>query len=61
MTVFGTPDRLAGFGDVAPVPRDSGKISDNLRRPQRYNRRLQRVFYTSALFSVRRCEESRRF
>ncbi|WP_327328760.1 IS110 family transposase (plasmid) [Streptomyces sp. NBC_01210] len=61
MSVFGTPDRLAGFGGVAPAPRDSGKISGNLRRPQRYNRRLQRVFYTSALFSIRRCEESRRF
>ncbi|GHI25776.1 hypothetical protein Shyd_71470 [Streptomyces hydrogenans] len=24
---LGTPDRLAGFGGVAPVPRDSGKIS----------------------------------
>ena len=61
MSAFGTPDRLAGFGGVAPVPRDSGKISGNLRRPQRYSRRLQRVFYTSALFSIRRCEESRRF
>ncbi|WP_329449377.1 IS110 family transposase (plasmid) [Streptomyces sp. NBC_01426] len=61
MAAFGTPDRLAGFGGVAPVPRDSGKISGNLRRPQRYNRRLQRVFYTSALFSIRRSEESRRF
>ncbi|MFJ6785306.1 IS110 family transposase [Streptomyces yangpuensis] len=61
MAVFGTPDRLAGFGGVAPVPRDSGKISGNLRRPQRYNRRLQRVLYTSALFSIRRSEESRRF
>ncbi|MGX9889332.1 IS110 family RNA-guided transposase [Streptomyces sp. NPDC002276] len=61
MSAFGTPDRLAGFGGVAPVPRDSGKISGNLRRPQRYSRRLQRVFYTSALFSIRRCDESRRF
>ena len=61
MAVFGTADRLAGFGGVAPVPRDSGKISGNLRRPQRYNRRLQRVFYTSALFSIRHCDESRRF
>jgi transposase len=61
MAIFGTPDRLAGFGGVAPAPRDSGKISGNLRRPQRYNRRLQRVFYTSALFSIRRCEESRQF
>lgn len=61
MTTFGTPDRLAAFGGVAPVPRDSGKISGNLRRPQRYNRRLQRVLYTSALFSIRHSEESRRF
>ncbi|MFI2373335.1 IS110 family transposase [Streptomyces sp. NPDC018833] len=61
MAVFGTSDRLAGFGGVAPAPRDSGKISGNLRRPQRYNRRLQRVLYTSALFSIRRSEESRRF
>ncbi|WP_332874976.1 transposase [Streptomyces geranii] len=61
MSFFGTPDRLAGFGGVAPVPRDSGKISGNLRRPRRYNRRLQRVFYTSALFSIRHCEDSRRF
>ncbi|MEH0542912.1 IS110 family transposase [Streptomyces sp. B21-105] len=61
MSLFGTADRLAGFGGVAPVPRDSGKISGNLRRPRRYNRRLQRVFYISALFSIRHCEDSRRF
>ncbi|MFF1768054.1 transposase [Streptomyces sp. NPDC058249] len=60
MTV-GTADRLAGFGGVAPVPRDSGKISGNLRRPQRDDRRLQRVFYTSALFSIRHRDESRQF
>jgi transposase len=60
MSLFGTPDRFAGFG-VAPVPRDSGKSSGKLRRPRRYNRRLQRVFYVSALFSIRHCEESRRF
>jgi len=59
LNVFGTPDRLASPGGVAPAPRNSGKINGNLRRPQRYNRRLQRVFYTSALFSIYRCEESR--
>ncbi|MGW7427619.1 IS110 family transposase [Streptomyces sp. NPDC054813] len=61
MTAFGTADHLAGFGGVAPVPRDSGKISGKLRRPQRYNRRLQRVFYISALFSIRHCDEPRQF
>lgn len=58
---LGTADRLVGFGGVAPVPRDSGKISGNLRRPPRYNRRLQRVFYISALFNIRHCPESRGF
>ncbi|MFJ3890944.1 IS110 family RNA-guided transposase [Streptomyces rubrogriseus] len=48
---FPTADRLAAFGGVAPAPHDSGKTSGNLRRPQRYHRRLQRVFYTSALVS----------
>lgn len=61
MSAFGTSDRLADFGGVAPVLRDSGKISGSLRRPQRYSRGLQRVFYTSALFSIRGCEEFRRF
>ncbi|WP_406409315.1 IS110 family transposase [Streptomyces sp. NBC_01643] len=61
MTAFGTPDRLAGFAGVAPAPRDSGKISGNLHRPKRYSRGLQRVFYTSALISIRCCDESRRF
>jgi hypothetical protein len=44
-----------------PVTRGSGKISGNLRRPSRYNRRLQRVLCISALFSIRYCENSRRF
>ncbi|MGI5509139.1 IS110 family transposase [Streptomyces sp. CA-106131] len=61
MTAFDSPDRLAGFAGVAPAPRDSGKISGNLHRPRRYSRRLQRVFYTSALISIRCCDESRRF
>jgi transposase len=61
MTAFSTPDRLAGFAGVAPAPRDSGKITGNLHRPKRYSRGLQRVFYTSALISIRCCEESRRF
>ncbi|MFC8248620.1 IS110 family RNA-guided transposase, partial [Streptomyces chartreusis] len=61
MDAFDTADRLAGFAGVAPAARDSGKISGNLHRPKRYSRRLQRVFYTSALISIRCCDESRRF
>jgi transposase len=51
LDAFSTADRLAAFGGVAPAPHDSGKTSGNLRRPQRYHRRLQHVFYTSALVS----------
>jgi transposase len=61
MDAFDSADRLAGFAGVAPASRDSGKISGNLHRPKRYSRRLQRVFYTSALISIRCCDESRRF
>lgn len=61
MTAFGSADRLASLAGVAPVPRDSGRVSGNLHRPQRYHRGLQRVFYTSALISVRCNPDSRRF
>jgi transposase len=61
MSRYGSADRLASFAGVAPVPRDSGNVSGNLHRPRRYHRGLQRVFYTSALISIRCCEESRRF
>jgi transposase len=61
LDAFANADRLAGLAGVAPVARDSGKISGNLHRPTRYSRRLQRVFYTSALISIRCCDESRRF
>jgi len=61
MTAFGSADRLASFAGVAPVPRDSGRISGNLHRPQRYHRGLQRVFYTSALISIPCNPQSRRF
>jgi transposase len=61
MAAFGSADRLASFAGVAPVPRDSGRVSGNLHRPQRYHRGLQRVFYTSAMISIRCSPESRRF
>ncbi|WP_369242465.1 IS110 family transposase [Streptomyces sp. R21] len=61
LDAFPTPDRLAAFAGVAPAPRDSGQVSGNLRRPQRYHRRQQRVFYTSALISIRCDPNSRRF
>ncbi|MGW6603279.1 IS110 family transposase [Streptomyces sp. NPDC055036] len=61
MSRYGTADRLASLAGLAPVPRDSGNVSGNLHRPRRYHRGLQRVFYTSALISIRNCDASRRF
>ena len=61
MAWFETPDRLAGVAGLAPAPRDSGRVSGNHHRPQRFHRGLQRVFYMSAQSSIRGCEESRRF
>lgn len=61
LDAFPTADRLAAFASVSPAPKDSGKVSGNLHRPQRYHRRLQRVFYTSALISVQRDPNSRAF
>ncbi|MFE4336218.1 transposase [Streptomyces sp. NPDC056831] len=58
---YGAADRLASLAGVAPVPRESGNISGNLHRPRRHHRGLQRVFYTSALISIRNCDASRRF
>ncbi|MGB5952642.1 MAG: transposase [Ornithinimicrobium sp.] len=40
---FDTVDRLACVAGLAPVPRDSGRVSGNLHRPRRFNRRLLRT------------------
>lgn len=61
LTFFATPDRLAAFAGLAPAPHDSGKEIGNLHRPRPYHRGLQRVFYMSALTSVRYAPNSRTF
>ncbi|MGV0785281.1 transposase, partial [Mycolicibacterium sp. XJ775] len=38
---------------LAPVSRDSGTRTGNLRTPKRYSRRLRRVMYMSALTAIR--------
>lgn len=35
LIAFASPDRLAAFAGLAPVPWDSGEVSGNLRRPRR--------------------------
>jgi hypothetical protein len=59
MTVFDNADRLAGVAGLAPVPRDSGRISGDHHRPKRYDRRLLRTFYLAAQSAARYCPESR--
>ncbi|MET7354769.1 IS110 family transposase [Streptomyces mirabilis] len=61
MSAFGSSDRLAGVAGLAPVPRDSGRVSGNLRRPSRYSRRLLRMFYLSAQVAALHCPQSKTF
>jgi transposase len=58
---FGNPGRLAAYAGLAPVPRDSGRVKNNLHRPKRYHRGLRRVFYMAALSSIRPDGPSRTF
>jgi transposase len=53
LSTFPSADHLAAYAGLAPVPRDSGKRTGNLHRPQRYNRRLRHVFYMSALTTLK--------
>lgn len=58
---FDNPGRLAAYAGLVPVPKDSGRVTGNLRRPRRYNRALRRVFYMAALSSIRADGPSRTF
>lgn len=58
---FATAGRLAAYAGLVPVAQDSGRVTGNLRRPKRYNRRLRRVFYMAALSSIRTDGPSRTF
>jgi len=61
LTGFATAGRLASYAGLVPVAQDSGRVTGNLRRPKRYNRRLRRVFYMAALSSIRASGPSRTF
>lgn len=58
---FENVDRLAGIAGLAPVPHDSGRVTGNLKRPRRYDRRLLRACYMAAHNSLRTNPASRRF
>ncbi|MET3932137.1 IS110 family transposase [Arthrobacter sp. OAP107] len=59
LDAFESVDRLASVAGLAPVPRDSGRISGNLHRPRRFNRRLLRTCYLAALSSLKNSPASR--
>jgi transposase len=61
MSAFASADRLAGVAGLAPVPRDSGRINGNLKRPRRYDRRLLRACYLSAHIAIRADTASRTY
>jgi len=61
MAAFDSVDRLAGVSGLAPVPRDSGRIHGNLKRPRRYDRRLLRACYLSAQIATRTDPASRTY
>lgn len=61
MAAFDSVDRLAGVSGLAPVPRDSGRISGNRKRPRRYDRRLLRACYLSAQVAIRTDAASRTY
>ena len=61
VAAFDSVDRLAGVSGLAPVPRDSGRITGNLKRPRRYDRRLLRACYLSAQIAIRTDPASRTY
>jgi hypothetical protein len=61
LTDFSSPDGPAAFAGQAPAPHDSGKRNGELHRPRHCHRGLQRIFYMSALMSVRYDPNSRAF
>lgn len=61
MAAFDSVDRLAGVSGLAPVPRDSGRVTGNLKRPRRYNRRLLRACYLAAQIAIRTDSASRTY
>jgi transposase len=61
LTGFHNSGRLASYAGLVPVAQDSGRVTGNLRRPKRYNRRLRRVFYMAALSSLKLQGPSRTF
>ena len=61
IALYDSADRLAGVAGLAPVPRDSGRVSGNLHRPRRFNRSLLRASYLAAQLSIRHDPASKHY
>jgi hypothetical protein len=61
LSTFRDSGHLAAYAGLAPVPRDSGRVTGNLHRPRCYHRPLRRVFYLSALSSLKTTGPNRAF
>ncbi|MCJ1698026.1 IS110 family transposase [Rathayibacter caricis] len=61
MSVFESADRLAGVAGLAPVPRDSGRVTGNNHRPKRYDRRLLRACFLAAQSAALHCPISKTY
>jgi transposase len=61
LSAFENADRLAAYAGLVPAARDSGKRVGNHRRTRGGNKVLKRVFYQSALASLRCSTHSRAF
>ncbi|MCI2424386.1 IS110 family transposase [Saccharopolyspora sp. K220] len=61
LAAYADAGHLASAAGLVPVPRDSGRRTGNLHRPQRYSRRLRRIFYLSAQTSIIRDGPNRDF
>ncbi|MFV2178709.1 IS110 family transposase [Actinomadura sp. LOL_016] len=53
LDAFANSGRLASYAGLVPVPKDSGRVTGNNRRPKRFNRPLRNVLYMMALSSLR--------
>ena len=53
LDAFDSVDKLASLAGLVPVPHDYGRISGNLHRPRRFNRRLLQTCYLATLSSLK--------
>jgi transposase len=58
---FESADQLASAAGLAPVPKDSGRVTGNNHRPKRFDRILLRTCYLAAHSSLKNSAASRAY